>query len=183
MNIFEIKRLCDVDSMSFSKLFFVLFVLFVFVGPIFVSKTFGADSENVVASVIEKAENSVVSAYEAILDAEQIGANVSDLLAQLNVAGICLANARAFYALGDFENATHFANLCYDIGEEVRSEAVELKNEVHKLWVNAIWLRMTTSIVGVIFVVFLSFLVWGIFKRRYQKRILGMKPEVVSGES
>ena len=32
-------------------------------------------------------------------------------------------------------------------------------------------------------VVFLSFVVWRVFKRRYHRRVLEMRPEVVSGES
>jgi len=183
MKKFAIKGLHDVDIMSVLKLFIVLLILSVFAAPIFVSGTFAAYSENTAASAIDMAEAAMVSAYEAVLGAEQAGANVSGLLARLNVAGEYLANAHIWHGLGDFENATRFANLCYDIGEEVRNEAVELKNEAHGLWVLDLLLRMTMSIVGVICVVFLSFLVWGAFKRRYYKRVLGMKPEVVSGES
>jgi len=169
--------------MSVSKLFFVLLILFVFVAPVFVSEAFGADGEIVAASAIDGAEGVMVSAYEAVLDAEKAGANVSGLLARLNVAGEYLANAHVWYGLGDFDNATRFANLCYDVGEEVKNEAVELKNEAHGLWVTDLVVRMTGSIIGVVIIVFLSFMVWRAFKRRYHKRILGMKPEVVSGES
>jgi len=183
MKKFGIKGLHDVDIMSVSKLFLLLLILFVFAAPIFVSGAFAAYSENTAASAIDKAEAAVVSAYEAVLGAEQAGANVSGLLARLNVAGEYLANGHIWHGLGDFENATRFANLCYDIGEEVRNEAVELKNEAHGLWVWNLWVRMTISMVGVVSVVFLSFLVWRSFKRRYQRRVLGMKPEVVSGES
>jgi len=172
-----------VNVMSVSKLFFVLLFLFVFAAPVLVSEAFGAYGEDVAASAVDRAEVAVVSAYEAVLGAEQAGADVTDLLARLNVAGEYLANAHVLYSLGDFENATRFANLCYDVGEEVRNEAVELKNEAHELWVTNLIVRMNLSIISVVIIVFLSFLGWHVFKRRYHRRILGMKPEVVSGES
>jgi len=183
MNECEIERLFDVIFMSVSKLFFVLWFLSVFAASIFLSGAFAVYGENTAASAIDRAEASMVSAYEAVLDAEHAGASVSGLLARLDVGGEYLANARMWYGLGDFENATRFANLCYDVGEEVRNEAYELKNEAYESWVTALWLRMTVSIVGVVCVVFLSFLVWGVFKRRYKRRVLGMRPEVVSDES
>ena len=179
----EIKRLGDVDIMSVSKLFLVLLILSAFAAPVFVSEAFAVDSKDVAVSAVDRAEVAVVSAYEAVLDAEEAGADVSGLLVRLNVAGEYLASARVWYELGDFDNATRFADLCYDVGEEVRSEAVELKNEAHGLWVTGLFVRMTVSIFGVVFVVFLSFMVWRAFKRRYRKRVLGMRPEVVSGES
>jgi len=183
MSVCEIKRSHDVDIMSVSKLFFVLLILSASTAPIFVSEAFGADGENVVASAIDMAEAAVVSAYEAVLDAERAGANISGLLSQLNVAGEYLANAHVWYELGDYDNATLFADHCYGIGREVRNEAVEKKNEAYSLWVNDLVVKMTGSIIGVVIIVFLTFLGWRAFKRRYHKRILGMKPEVVSGES
>ena len=183
MSVCEIERLGDVDFMSFLKLFFVLLILSAFAAPVFVSEAFAVDSEDVAASAVDRAEGAVVSAYEAVLDAEEAGANVSGLLGRLNVAGEYLASARVWYGLGDFDSATRFADLCYDVGEEVRSEAVELRNEAYGLWVTGLVVRMTVSIFGVVFVVFLGFVVWRWFKRRYRKRVLGMRPEVAKDES
>lgn len=183
INLCEIKKLRDVDVMSVSKLFFVLLILSASAAPIFVCEAFGADGEDVAASAIDRAEEAVVSAYDAVLDVEQAGANVSGLVARLNVGGEYLANAHILYELGDYDNATSFANLCYGVGEEVRNEAVELKNEAYGLWVNDLVVRMTGSMIGVVVIVFLSFFGWRAFKRRYRKRILGMKPEVTKDES
>ena len=169
--------------MSVSKLFFVLLVLSVFAASICVSGSLAAYGENTAASAIDRAEASMVSAYETVLDAEQAGANVSGLLARLDVGGEYLGDAHIWYGLGDFGNATRFANFCYDVGEKVRNEAVELRNEARGVWVTGLVVRMTGSIIGVVVIVFLSFLVWRVFKRRYKRRVLGMRPEVVSDES
>ena len=183
MSVCETKRLSDVSVVSVSKLFFVLLILSVFAVPVLVSGVFGVDGEDVAASAVDRAEVAVVSAYEAVLDAEEAGVDVSGLLVRLNVAGEYLADARIWYGLGDFENATRLAGLCYDVGEEVSNEAYGLRNEAHGLWVTDVVVRMTGSIFGVVVVVFLGFVVWRVFKRRYHRRVLGLRPEVVSGES
>lgn len=179
----EIKRLSDVDIVSVSKLFLVLLILSVFAVPVFVSEAFAVDGEDVAASAVDRAEAAVVSAYDAVLGAERVGADVSGLLARLDVAGEYLASSHVWYGLGVYDNATRFADLCYDVGREVRRDAVGLKSEAYELLVRDLWLKLILSVVGVVCVVFLSFLVWRAFKRRYRKRVLGMRPEVVSVES
>ena len=168
--------------MSTLKALLILLVLFAFVPPISVLKVY-ASSQDVAVSAISQAEEVLASAYEVVLEAEQAGADVSDLLARLNVAGEYLASSHVWYELGDYTNATRFANLCYDVGEEVRNGAYALKNKAYGLWATGLVVRMTVSIVGVVVIVFLSFVGWRAFKRRYHKRVLRMKPEVVSGES
>ncbi len=178
-----IERLSDVDLMSFSKLFFVLLILSVFAVPVFVSGVFGVDGEDVAVSAVDRAEAAVASAYEAVLDAEEAGADVSGLLVRLNVAGGYLAEAHVWFGLGDFDEAVRFADLCYDAVEDVSGEAFELRNEAHGLWATDFVVRMVGSMVGVVVVVFLGFVVWRVFKRRYRRRVLGLRPEVVKVES
>jgi len=160
----------------------VLLIFPAFICPVFV---FGADasSEDDVASVISQAEDSVVSAYEALLEAEEAGANVSALLARLNEAAMLLAEADIAFGLGDFDVAILSADSCYEIGEEVWLEAIELQFEAHEARVMDAGLTISGSIFGVVAVVFVSFWGWRFFKRRYVGRVLGMKPEVARDES
>ena len=169
--------------MSFSKLSLVLLILSGSVAAVFVSDVFGVDDENVAASAVDRAEGAMASAFEAVLDAEDAGATVSGLLDELNIAGGYLAEAYVWLGLGNFDNATRFADLCYYSVEDVRSKAVELRNEAYGLWANDLVVKMIGSIIGVVVVVFLGFVVWRVFKRRYCRRVLGLRPEVVSGES
>ncbi len=179
----ERKGLSEVGIVSVSKLFFVFLIFSAFVTPVFVSAAFGVAGEDVAALAVEDAEASVVSAYEAVLDAERVGADVSGLLTRLTVAGQCLADARFWVELGDYDSA----NLCYEnatrIGEEVEGEAQALRTEAYSARVTDLVLRMTVSVVGVVVIVLSSFLVWRVFKRRYQRRVLEMRPEVASDES
>ena len=151
---------------STSKLSVILAVLFLFLLPVFISRV-GASSEDTVALAIIQAEETVALAYEAVLEAEQARADVSELLGRLNVAGGHLAEAHMLYELGDFDGAVHFAGNSSRIGEEVWNEAEELKIEAYDSWISSLLIRITGSIVGVIVVISGTFIAWGIFKRRH----------------
>lgn len=177
------KGSSDVSVMSGSKLSFVLLILFVCAVPVFIPVGLGADSEDMAVSAVDKAEVAAASAYEAVLDAEEGGANVLGLLGELNVAGVYLAEAHVWLRLGNFDEAARFADLCYDAAEDVRNEACGLKNDEHGFWVTDSVVTIFSSLVGVVIVGFLGFVVWRVFNRRYRKRVLGLRPEVAKVES
>jgi len=142
---------------------FFVFAAFVFVSPIL------ADSDQETASVaIADAEETMISAYEAVLEVEQAGGNVIGLLAQLNEAGDFLASARMSYGNGDFASAVYFADLGRSIGEEVENAAHELKDLATDEGVQRVWFTVLGSISGIILVVSGSLWVWWFLKRRYQ---------------
>jgi len=171
----------DVGMMSVSRLFFVFFVLLVFASPIFVSVGLAEIDKNAAASAIDGAEASVVSAYEAVLGAEEVGANVSGLLVRLNDAAELLAEANIAYGLGQFDEAAGFVGVCSEVSGAVKSDAFELRVETQGSRVWELWLALIVSLVGVVVVVFAGFLGWGYVKKRYVERALEMKPEVSEG--
>jgi len=168
--------------MSVLKLCCALTVLFVLASSTLVVGALAVDRESATLAV-ERAETETVSAYRAVLDAEQAGANVSGLLVRLNDAGEHLAEAEIAYGLGDFEAAINFANVCLEISRAVKIEADELRLEASGPRYMDVWFRMIGSIFGMTVVGFGSFWAWRIFKKRYYRRVLETKPEVVSGES
>lgn len=144
----------------------ILTFLFLFLLPLFISRV-GASSKNEAASAISQAEETVASAYEAVLEAKQAGANVLELLDQLNNASGYLAEAHMLYRSGDFNSAVHFADNSSKIGEEVLNEAEEWKIDAYESWITSLLIRITGSIVGVIVVILGTFTAWRVFKRRY----------------
>lgn len=168
--------------MSTQRLLLILLILYAFLSPIFVFKVH-ASSQDVATSAISRAEEAVASAYEAVLQAEGSGANVSSLLIRLNDAGGFLAQAHVSYRLEDFDGAARFADLCRQIGEEVRVEAYDLRGLAVEEAVQRFRWTVIGSVLGVAIIVGASFLGWRIFKLRYYRRILGKKPEVVPSES
>lgn len=176
-----IERSSDWGMKSVSRLFFVLFVLFVFMTPIFASVALAEINENAAALAIDGAEASVFSAYQAVLEAEKDGADVSGLLVRLNDAAELLAKAHIAYDLEQFDEAAGFADLCSEVGEAVKSDAVELWVETQGSRVWELWLALDGSLVVVVVVVFAGFLGWGYVKKRYATKVFEMKPEVSEG--
>lgn len=142
-----------------------------------------ASSDDLVTVSLTEAEELLALSYEAILDAEQAGANVSALFERFNVGCEYLSKAHIWHRLGNHENTSYFAGLCYDLAEDVQSDASELRDEAKTLADADFVATAFGSIVGIIAIIVSSFFVWRIFKHRYYKRILGLKPEVVLDES
>jgi len=149
-----------------SKLLVLLIVL-VFSASIFMPEILASNSEDTAAASIEGAENALVLAYQAVLEVEQVGANVSGLLAKLNEAGELLAKAHMAYRLEDFDNATSSADQSKDVGIELENEAYELKNSAWHENIQRLWLTIMGSVLGVIVIVSGSFWTWRFLKRRY----------------
>ena len=165
---------------AYSKLFvFSAFLLFLLPVTILLVN---ASSEDVASLALTEAEEALASTHEAVLEAEQAGANVSSLLDKSNLANEYLAEAYVWYRLGVFENANRFVGLCSDAIEGVRSEAFELRDEANRLGEADFVVNMIASVVGVIVVLVSCSVAWLVFKRRYRRRV-GLRSEVVSGES
>lgn len=161
---------------------FVAYVLFLFLNCAFVFAAFAFD-ESVAVSDVAQAKADVISAYEAVLKAEQAGTNVSALLVRLSDAGERLAEAEVAFRQGDFDESVRLADLCSGISEDVESEAGTLWLQAFMGWYFDLRLKMAVSVVGMVVVGLGGFAVWRVFKTRYYRGVLEMKPEVGSGES
>jgi hypothetical protein len=137
--------------------------------------SFSLDSDG----LVKQAEESVTTAFKAVLDAEAAGANVSGLIVELNQAVGLLSEAKIALGNGDFDGAAEDAASVVEVAEQVRDEASSLRASalVHRdLVFNAL---LVGSSIGVsVFLVFMWFL-WRWFKGYYVRRVLGLKPEVV----
>jgi hypothetical protein len=165
---------------SWSKLLMVSSLL-LFLLP-FPTLLVNASSEGVVTLALTEAEEAFASTHKAVLEAEQVGANVSGLLDKLNLGAEYLAEAYVWYRLGIFENASRFAGLCSDVIGGVRSEAFELRDDAKRLGEADFVMNMIWSVVGVSVVLVSCSVAWLVFRRRYRRRV-GLRTEVVSGES
>ena len=150
---------------SNSKPLLILALLFLFLLPVFTSRV-GASSEDTATLAITQAEETFASAYEAVLEAEQAGANVSELLDRLNIAAEHLAEARMLYRLGDFDGAVNSADLSKP-EMDVKTEAEQLKIDAQTFWDTNLLDRITVPIAGVTVVILATFIAWQIFKRHY----------------
>jgi len=164
------------------RLRIVATLFFVMLFCLLVSSAFGVEGDEALAA-IGKADSAVVSAYRAVLEAEEAGANVSGLLEDLNFGGEALAKANTLYRVGDFDGAVYFADLCYDSVVHVEAEADRLRNLAAVEGKKLLYLTVAASTFGVCCVMFGGLFGWRLFKKRYLRRVLKMEPGVVTVES
>lgn len=158
--------------MSVLRLLCALMTIHVFVTLVFVSPILANNDEETASHLahecITAAESTIISVYKTVLEAEQAGGNVTGLLAQLNEAGGFLATARMLYRNGDFNNATHFANLSKNTAVEVENAAYALNYLAWNESFQRMLVTMLGSISSILLVVLGSLWIWSFFKRRYQ---------------
>jgi len=162
------------------KLLAVTIFVFLALGSCLYSEHYVFAQTDQTASKLQAANTAVEQAFNAVLDAEKAGANVTGLLAQLNTAAGILAQAENSYRTGDSNTAAAQADSVLPIAQEVTTSAQDAKQTALVSGPNAFWSTMAfTVIAGFVFVLAL-FLVWRRFKRSYIKSLSEAKPEVNS---
>jgi hypothetical protein len=151
---------------------FVVLLLTVF-GGYAKSYALGA-SESDAALAIAAAEEKIVVCYNAAVEADGAGANVTALLVSLNEAGKLLSRAKLSFEQGDFDSAISLA-------DEVQSNLIDFAAEAEALTETAIWenfwslfVTVAGSVVGIVVVVLSSFVAWLLIKRRFGRRARGV---------
>jgi hypothetical protein len=127
----------------------------------------------------QAANNSVNLAFDTVLKAEKAGANVKALLTQLNAAASLIAQAENSYRSGDTSSIESNTDQAVAIARQVTAQATTLKQEAATSNQNALIISIVIAFLGSTILVLALYLVWGIFKSHYFKRVLESKPEVV----
>ena len=167
--------------MRYSFKVFVVSVLLLCLVPFFIPLS-NAQSELEVPMDLVEAEETLVLAYNSVLDAEKAGANVSDLISQLNTGAQYLNQAHSNVDTGDFEAVVYFSNLCIEAIDGVSEQAILLMDEAVQLQSANLLIQIFGSIIGIAVVIMGGVLFWKIFKRYYLDRISELKPEVSNSE-
>jgi len=126
---------------------------------------------------IDDGEMALTDAFEKVVDAETAGANVSILLQQLNNAASLLDLAEVAYANADSEGALSKANECVTLASGVASDAAEFKNQAITA-MNGQWMIVMFSVLGAAVFSIVLYVLWFSFRRFYDRKVLGLKPEV-----
>lgn len=165
--------------LSATKLrFFYAMVLFFVLSWVLMSSVFASSNRELAFYSISEAEQSVALAYDAVLNAERAGANVSGLLVRLNDAAGLLSEARMAFEAGNFDESVRLSHLSSGIGGQVWDEAETLRVEASDAAADRVWLFFAESVLAVAFVLFASFAGYLYFKRWYYRRLLKMRPRV-----
>ena len=161
------------------KLFAVSLFVFLAFGSCVFNGYYAFAQTDQTASNLQTASTAVEQAFNAVLAAEKAGANVTGLLAQLNLAGGVLAQAENSYRTGNFIAAITQADSVLPIAQGVMASAQNAKQTASISGQNAFWFTIAFTEIGASAFVLVLFLVWQRVKRGYEKKLRGLKPEVV----
>jgi len=153
--------------MSVLKFSFVLLVFLGLASQLSVSIVLAQTSEAEAASALATSENAVFSAYQAVLKAEEAGANISSLLVPLNEAGWFLNHAQIAFKSGDFDSALEYATQCQEELNGFATDADVLKeNAIYEHYMD-FFVNVAGPIVEAVSVVCVSLIIWFFLKREY----------------
>jgi hypothetical protein len=161
----------------------VSFLLVLVLAGLFSHGVFVVRGADEVSSSVGEADVVVRRAFNATLDAERAGANVSGLILRLNEAGGILAEAEIALKDGNSSEAASKAGQCIGIAESVKGDADVLKASALDEAQMVFWTSLTFSVVGIVVFVVVLMLVWRWFKGGYVRRMFGMKLEVAHDEA
>jgi predicted permease len=155
--------------MSVLKFTFVLIIILVFASQFLLTESVAETGEAQTASALANAEKSMAAAYEAASKAAESGANVSSLLVRLNESGWFLDRAQLAYKSGDFDSTVKFATQSQEELNGFAADANALKEAAIQESYSDFLIDVVGPIVGAIGVVCVSFFVWFLMKREYEK--------------
>jgi CHASE3 domain sensor protein len=133
-------------------------------------------------SKLQAANDAVNQAFNAVLDAEKAGANVTDLLVQINTAQSILAQAENSYRTGNTNKAATQSDNVLPIAQQITFIAQNAKQEAIKTIQNNFYWTIAFTVISMIIFLEVLILFWLWFKRRYIRNLSEAKPEVVSNE-
>jgi uncharacterized membrane protein len=105
--------------------------------------------------------------YEAVVEADRVGANTTELSAALDEAGMLSSKARLAYEKGDFESAQEFARLSQERLEGLDVEADALAKSGGQQRSLDFIINVVGSLVGAVVVIIGSVGVWVFLNRKY----------------
>jgi hypothetical protein len=160
----------------------LLWIVLVIVGLLAHASTYVRATDEGTFSIGD-ADHAIRLAFNAALNAEMAGANVSGLIVRLNEAGDLLTNAEIANSTGNLTEAESLAGQCIGIAESVTDDAKTLQSSglAKAELVFRDTLAFSVVSIGVFVVVYM--LLWRRFRRNYVMRALRTKPEVEFDEA
>jgi len=129
-------------------------------------------------NAVNAAELGLNSVFVAVAEAENAGADVQKLLAQLEIAGDLLSAAYLAFRANNFEAAVSIAEECKKAIAGIRNEADRLRAEADRTKTDTLLLNVFLSSLGLILLLIFSVVGWRALKKRFLGHILEMKPEM-----
>jgi hypothetical protein len=132
------------------------------------------------AKSVQAAQEAVSSAFVVVSDAERAGANVSGALEELSGAVDLLSRAEIQLKGGDAAGAVEAANSSFNMAEEIAAQASSLKASTLADHESSLMLSLVIFPAGIVVFLSLMVLFWRRFRRHYVRRIMDMRPVVIT---
>ena len=161
---------------SHTRTWITLVIIITFISN---AKPSRAEAEPELITNIDEALN---GAFEALSRAEGNGAQINELITELNKANSLYQEIKTALKEGDTEKATIIAQECERITSQVTEAANDLETAAIEQIKTQIERRSLTIIAATVVVIISSLYLWTRFKRHYTRQALGMKPTVIEDE-
>ncbi len=158
-------------SIGFFACFIIFGLIFLCITPVF------AQSDQAYLK-LESANMAFKEAFNAIYDAKTAGANITNLIEQLNNGADLLTQAKYAYLQNDFDAVIIKSEGVILLVEQVNTAAQNAKLFAYNSSQSALWLIRGVSIIGSIIFIIVLLLLWTWFKQRYVKKMSSEVTEV-----
>jgi len=130
------------------------------------------------STILEQAESEVASAYIAVAQAQNAGADVTELITTINLANDLLSKAYFALRVGNYEDASYYAIQCIESLNGVIYQANSLESEAKEIQDRHFFMNLIGSVLGLFFLVILGFFGWKLLKKWYFKKVLNKAPKL-----
>lgn len=133
---------------------------------------------NEVQSKLDAARASINQAFTSVMEAEAAGANINNLVSQMNDALGLLAQAENAFRQNDFDATSIKADGALLLAGQINTAAQNARESASSSRQSSFWLSIVFSIIGIVIFLVVLFQIWRWFKQRYTRNLLNLKPEV-----
>jgi hypothetical protein len=155
---------------------------------IHIGHTFSNDSSELLIGVAQadastdSAQLALITAYEALLQAEDVGANISAAVKSLNSASDLLAQSHNAFRQGRHVESLLYAQNSSQTSNRVYAEAKQLEASAKQQKNNSLLFTATVSSVSLVALFAASWFGWRTMKTRYVRNILDKTPRARSNK-
>jgi CHASE3 domain sensor protein len=179
MNIINKQVSLEKNSIRKSrKLFLILLVIYLSLSAFSYNTVPASAQSDQAYSKLQSANTEINKVFIEVFNAEAAGADVANLIEQLNVANDLLAQAENAYRQNDFTVVIIKSDGVLLLVQQVNSATQYAKQSASNSNQTALLFNLGFTLIGgLIFIIFL-FLIWNWFKHRYVNNLLKEKSEV-----
>jgi hypothetical protein len=130
----------------------------------------------------DSAQLALITAYKALLQAEDVGANISASVKSLNSASDLLAQSHNAFRQGRYAESLVYAQNSSETSNRVYAEAKQLELSARQQKNNSLLFTATVSSVSLVALFAVSWFGWRMMKTRYIRNILDKTPRARSNK-